>query len=184
MRTFIAVDAPPHVRQAAGRLIEQLSRATSGVRWVAGENMHFTLKFLGEVEREQTHAIGRAVKQAVAETAPFVVTCGAVGAFPSVGRPRTVWLGLSAGAEAMARLHKTVDRAMRELRFPREDQKFHPHLTIGRVRRAARNLPELLRQHADTETGQFTVRDVVVYQSDLKPSGPIYTPLARANLCG
>lgn len=185
VRTFVAVEAGPAVRAHAARLIEQFSAAGAGVKWVAPENLHLTLKFLGDVEQQDIPRVCEAVQRAVAEIPPFEFEIRGAGAFPNLRRPRTIWLGAGRGEDQMADLAHRVDKALQKLRFPREDRRFQAHLTIGRVRTPAPELAELaemLGAAADAEVGTMAVEEAVVFSSDLRPTGPVYAPLCRAPL--
>ena len=147
-------------------------------------NLHFTLKFLGEVPAEQTAAICQAVAAAVAETAAFDLEIHGAGAFPNAARPRTVWIGSAAGKDEMVALQGRVDKALKKLGYAPEHRPVSPHLTIGRVRGGGPALAQLgqrIRQHADEPLGTMTVRAVTVFSSELSRTGPAYTPSGGQN---
>ena len=187
VRAFVAVEIPGEVRERAAQLIKALRSTPAKVRWVEPRNMHWTLKFLGDVDLRETPAICAAVAGAVHEFAPFdVEACGA-GAFPAADRPRTVWIGMGRGSEQMIALHNAIDQALGKLGYREEGRKFRPHLTIGRVRSSPSgigDLAELLQQHADFASGLSTVYEVVVFSSDLDEDGPTYEPLGHAEFKG
>lgn len=187
LRTFVAVEISEEVRQRAIALVEVLRASQADVRWVAPETMHLTLKFLGDVPAVETPAVCRAVAEGVAGCKPFALEMRGVGAFPNAHRPRTVWLGAGAGSDALVELHKAVDRTLRALGYPREDRRFEPHLTIGRVRDGRLGLDVLAGLIGDLSAepvGAWQVGEVVVFSSLLRPEGPLYTPLSRAPLAG
>ena len=187
VRTFVAVEASPAVRERAARLIAEFSSAGAGVKWVEPQNLHVTLKFLGDVDAEKIPRVCEAVQQAAAGIAPFEFQLHGAGAFPNPSRPRTIWLGPAAGDKEMAELSRRIEKAVEKLGFPREGRRFQAHLTIGRVRHAGPELAELgelLRAAKDVEVGTMPVDEVVVFSSQLQPSGPIYEPLARTPLGG
>lgn len=187
IRTFIAVEVDDFVRQRALDLMDILRTAQADVKWVEPENLHITIKFLGEVLSRDIYHICQAVKQAVASIEPFPLVLGGAGAFPDVVRPRTIWLGFTAGAEELVRLQQSVERALLPLGFPREGRPFKAHLTLGRVRRAnpgLARLAQLLREQAEFKGAETFVEQVVVFSSQLTPQGPIYEPLATLPLQG
>ncbi|MEX0613311.1 MAG: RNA 2',3'-cyclic phosphodiesterase, partial [Pirellulales bacterium] len=98
IRTFIAVNASPEIRQAAGRLADRLRSAAGDVKWVGPENLHWTLQFLGDVDELEIPAVCSAVSTAVAPIESFDLEARGAGAFPAPDRPRTLWLGAGAGA--------------------------------------------------------------------------------------
>jgi RNA 2',3'-cyclic 3'-phosphodiesterase len=188
LRTFVAVEILPEVRSAALRLIERLRVAPAKVTWTKAANLHYTLKFLGDVPIEKTAAICRDVQQAVTPFAPFEIVASRAGAFPSTGHPRTLWLGVNGGVEPLELLFQAVERKLEPLGFPKEHRRFTAHLTLGRVREsnpaALHQLAELLRKHADFDAGAMTVSSVTVFSSTLGREGPSYEVLSRAELQG
>ena len=117
LRTFVAVEISPEVRSSALRLIERLKVAPAKVTWTKAANLHYTLKFLGDVAAERTNDICRAVQEAVGPFSPFEIVAQGVGAFPAVSHPRTLWLGVSDGAEQMELLFQAVERLLEPLGF-------------------------------------------------------------------
>ncbi len=187
IRTFIAVELAPAVVAQAVSLVEQLRPAGADVKWVASQNMHLTLKFLGDVREEDTADVCRVVSKTVAEFEPFDITLGGAGAFPNARRPRTLWIGVTQGEKELVRLQTAMERALAKRGFPKEGREFHPHLTIGRVREggpATAELGQAIGARAGFAGGTSTVRDVVVFASYLSSTGPTYEPLGRAALGG
>jgi RNA 2',3'-cyclic 3'-phosphodiesterase len=188
LRVFTAVEISPEVRSAALRLIERLRAVPAKVTWTKAVNLHYTLKFLGDVPIEKTAAICQAVQAAAKPFTPFEMVAAGAGAFPSAGHPRTLWLGVSDGAEALELLFQAMERLLEPLGFPKEHRRFTAHLTLGRVREsspgAMQQLSELLHKHADFDAGAMTVDSVTVFSSTLGREGPTYEVLSRAELKG
>lgn len=185
MRTFVAVEIAESVRRRAAELVELLRAARADVKWVEPHNMHLTLKFLDEVPLEAIAGVSEAVQQAVASVEPLVFETRGAGAFPSIGRPRTIWLGAGEGEDALVALQSAVDRALRKLGFPKESRRYEPHLTLGRVRGggpAVVELARLLRGQIEFDAGRSTIDQVVVFASHLSPQGPTYEALSRVPL--
>lgn len=185
-RTFLAIEASAEVRSRVGDLISELAQGRANVKWVDPDNAHVTLKFFGDVADEDVTRICTSVGETVAPLAPFTCECQGVGAFPHLKRPRTIWVGVQAGEEDMIQLYRQVDRGLRTLGFPKEHRRFHPHLTIGRVRgnRDAGQLSTSLGALAEIPLGTLRVSEVILFASELRPAGPIYTPLGRFQLTG
>jgi 2'-5' RNA ligase len=182
VRAFFAVEPDAASRAACTEVAERLRRAPfgEGVRWVPPENLHVTLRFLGNVPREEVPALARAVGAAVAGSAPFEATLGAARVLPSPRRPRVVVLDL-APEDALAALAGRVEEAVvAEGRAP-ERRAFRAHLTLGRVR--GRKVPDVTGVAAAAEV-RLPVREVVLFQSDLAPGGSRYTALERLPLEG
>lgn len=187
VRTFIAIDLPDEIRHKADDLIADLQSAPAKVKWVESENLHITLKFLGDVDLREVHRVCNAVTAAVAELEPFTVELTGVGAFPDVKRPRTVWVGVTEGIEDIRKLHQSVETKLAELKFRKERRQYHPHLTVGRVRRGSGGLKELaerLVQCGEMPFGTLPVQELLVISSRLEPDGPVYEVLSRAPLGG
>ncbi len=186
LRTFIAVDASDEVRARALDLIERLRPAHSSVKWVTAENLHWTIKFLGDVEAEVTADICRQVSEAVSHLAPFQIKARGAGAFPKPDRPRTLWLGVGEGESEMTALAAAIDDSLQPLGLRGEARKFTPHLTLGRVRGAPQgdSLADQIVRNADFDAAAQTVESVVIYSSLLERQGPVYQPLGRAKLGG
>jgi 2'-5' RNA ligase len=185
IRTFVAATISEPVRLAAEGLVAEFRAAGADVKWVDRANMHLTLKFLGDVDAQEIRAVCRAVEASVADVEPFELQIRGAGAFPNVKRPRTVWLGAGQGADAVSALAERVESALAKLGFRKESRRFHPHLTVGRVRRGGpgvSELAELLREHEDRLIGHTTVSEVTTFSSQLDRSGPTYEALGRAKL--
>ncbi|HZZ72455.1 MAG TPA: RNA 2',3'-cyclic phosphodiesterase [Pirellulales bacterium] len=186
LRTFLAVELDLMVRKRALDLIKQLQATPAKVRWVAAENLHFTLQFLGEVAVEQTVRVCQALETALAPLVPFEIEVGGAGAFPSARAPRIVWLGLTRGQDAMRQLHTAIGQALEPFGFREENRQYRPHLTLGRVRGAQETdaLGEAIAAQARFEAGSMFVDEVTLFSSDLHSNGPEYTVLAHVGLGG
>jgi 2'-5' RNA ligase len=184
LRTFIAVEISAAVRAKAEELIGLLRATQADVKWVEPHNLHLTLQFLGDVPENQIAEVCKAVERGAAEVAPFTLEIRGAGAFPNLGKPRTIWLGTKDGSEQIADLHDHVALALADLGFQDEDRRFQSHLTLGRVK-STKNvslLGPLLRQHAEFSAGVFPVDQAIVFSSRLERGGPIYEKLASAGL--
>ncbi len=187
LRTFVAVEIDDSVRWRVAELIERLRAAVDGVSWVAPQNLHITLKFLGDVAGPRVAEVAQAVRQAVRLATPFEFESRGLGAFPRIERPNTLWIGCGEGAEALVALADRLDWALSPLGFARESRPLVPHLTLGRLRRGGKapaNLVRIFRENAGFVAGRSRVHHVVLFSSQLTPKGAIYSPLDRADLNG
>ncbi len=185
MRTFIAVPISASVRKRALDLIDRLGCAEAPVKWVAAANLHFTLKFLGEVQIEATADVCARVIDAASGHSPFSLVVQGAGAFPRPARPRTIWLGATDGTDEIVALHRSIEKALMPMGFRREQRRFVPHVTIGRVRSSpqrADELAALIENSADFDAGKTMVEEVIVMASFLDSTGPTYQRLGRAPL--
>lgn len=184
IRTFLAVEICDEVRRRAAELIGSLRTDGDDIKWIEPHNLHFTLNFLGDVNDNEVHDVCRVAVKAAAQFPLFEMECLGLGAFPHVGNPRTIWLGVGEGSEPMCGLQDVLAEGLSELGFPRENRQFVPHLTLGRSRRGGRtrHLTSRLVELADFAAGRCIVEEVVVFSSILEPTGPLYHALAHAPL--
>lgn len=187
VRAFIAVEIPADIRQAIGDATAGVRSAIGPlVRWVPVNNMHLTLKFLGDVAPSSVEMLSQMLR-AEAELIPcFDIHLGRVGAFPSLRRPRVIFIGIQAPA-ALAALQHGIEAGARRLGYELEERDYSPHLTMGRVKQSITALEQQLIRRALEETtidspGTARVDSVHLYRSDLKPSGSVYTRLYSAPL--
>jgi RNA 2',3'-cyclic 3'-phosphodiesterase len=187
LRIFLAVFPPPEVQAIAERAIDLLRAPDDRVSWVKRDNLHYTLRFLGDLGEDGARRAAAAARAAVVERAAFPARLGPLGCFPNPPKARVLWIGLSEGAETLTSLSRRIETALREKGFERADRPFAPHLTIGRVREPGHDWTEALaRANATLEIGdgRFTVDRVVVVHSQLSPKGSIYRVRAEAPLAG
>lgn len=151
------------------------------MKWVRPESIHLTLKFLGAVRNELVPELGKILAPVFSLQQTFRLSAEGLGAFPNLGRPRVVWVGLADRSGRLESLAGLVENAVEPLGFPREKRSFSPHLTLGRVRSdgGKRDLVETIRQRMDVTGPAFTVDHAVLFQSILKPSGAEYRALAK-----
>ncbi len=189
VRTFIAIHLNDTLRDQIEALANELRRRPGGqaARWTPKGNIHLTIKFLGDVERNDLPAVYEAVGRAAAGVTPFAVEVADLGCFPNTRRPNIVWVGLQGELAALRRLQQAIEGALEPLGHPRERRPFSPHLTIGRVNRRASAaetaaLGQTIASYGPVALGRVAVASVSVVQSDLRPAGPIYTDLSMAPL--
>lgn len=187
MRLFIAVDLDEGIRRALGRLTRDLAaRIEAGgarvrIKWVRPEVLHFTLRFIGEVDDGNVARIRTVVEPAL-DGPPFEVQVTGLGVFPASGVPRVIWAGAGRGAADLNRLHDQVEARLCETGLERDRRAFTAHLTLARVGQANNRSYGTLRGIvADTnvDAGLFRVDHVTLYESRLCPEGPAYTALTR-----
>ena len=177
MRLFVALEIPPGVRESLADFLATLRVISSQPRWVRAENLHVTLKFIGEVQGEKLSYI-RAALSAVHSDRLVTLDFRGVGFFPNERRPRVFWAGIEASAN-LARLASDIDRATGKLGVPPEKRSFSAHLTLARFEPPG--LPEKLRaaiqENAKREFGSVAAKEFHLIESKLKPAGAEYTTL-------
>jgi len=196
-RTFIAIEIPPDIRRRLKEHIDQLRAVFPDVRasWTREDNLHLTLRFLGDVPVARLPALSNAVAEAAHEIKPFDLVICDCGTFPTHGRPKVLWIGCADVSSAsslsptpndqhpLAALHAALEDRCAAAGFEREPRSFHPHLTIARLResKGSRALAEHHKQLGFN--GQtFTVSELVVFRSELSTKGSKHTALARHEL--
>ena len=189
LRTFVALDVSDAVRRYAESLKDELAACLSGIHWTRRENLHVTLKFLGDVPETELAGVCSAVQAAVCQQDPLEIEWGGLGAFPDAQRPRTLWVGIRQGDESLRTLHGLIDKNLTEFGFPPESRRFHGHLTIGRISRrdelAADQMAEvedIFKREQTTEGVGMMVEEVITFSSFLDSEGRVYQPIARARL--
>ncbi len=188
IRAFIAIDLPPEIRQRVDQVTGQLQKRLEGVpvRWIPVENIHLTLKFLGDVSLANLEILQKIFQTEVANHHLFEFSVGGVGAFPGSRNPRVIWVGVEAPSD-LTNLQRGIETAMARLGYAREDRPFSAHLTLGRVSRNASShdlhgIGDVLETAKVGFLGVAHVDLIHLYRSDLKPSGAVYTRIFSAPL--
>ncbi len=176
-RTFVAVLIDYDLRQRIAEVQERIKKLAPDVKWVAPENLHVTLKFLGDVSEDALPEIFAAVQRASGANPEFGLSFSGLGAFPNPQKARVLWVGIVNGREELVALAAAVESELVKAGFPREEKPFKAHSTIGRARmgRAPKGLAESMAQVEASDLGHQPVVSVAVMQSDLRPGGPVYT---------
>ena len=188
IRAFIAIELSKEIIQRLDQVSKELQSNLAGVpvRWVPAENIHLTLKFLGDVSESNLEMLTKILHSAVVAHPPFEVSVGVLGAFPKVHQPRVIWIGLEAPPELISIQH-AIESETARLGYTQEDRPFSPHLTLGRVSRnaTARDLQAIASQLERSKVGFLgatRVEAIHLFRSDLNPGGAIYTSLFTAPL--
>ncbi|MEM0359527.1 MAG: RNA 2',3'-cyclic phosphodiesterase [Candidatus Hadarchaeales archaeon] len=178
MRTFLALEINEEVRERLVKFQRKLLQGWASLKLVEPENLHLTLKFLGEVEEGRLGEIEEAVRKGCAGSSPFIMEVKGTGVFPNPHYVRVVWAGVGEGWEKVSSLQRNVDRELGRLGFPRETE-FVPHLTLARVKsvRDRERFLKVVEEGRGEEFGKTEVREVHLKKSLLTPKGPIYEDL-------
>jgi 2'-5' RNA ligase len=185
-RTFIALEVPAAQGEKLRRLQERLGPEVPGARWTTTEPFHLTLAFLGDVPHADLNEVCLAVARAAGAFGPLSLRLEGLGAFPGPARPRVVWVGVvGPDLEPLNRLQQAVARAVADAGYPADAERFHPHVTLGRLKpgkRPAQDLSPLVKHFQTWSAGNFTATEAITFGSTLTQDGPIYSPLGRAPL--
>lgn len=179
IRTFIAIEIPDSVQTKIAQLQDELKQEREHISWPRAQNIHLTLKFLGDVEESLLPDIIKELTSVCTTQTPFDFEIKNLGCFPSFKRARVLWVGIDSPGQQLAGLAKKIEAGLIQFGFSKENRKFNPHLTIGRVRSPlSNNFVDKIKE-ISFFGGKITAEEVAAIKSDLKPTGAVYTPLAR-----
>ncbi len=184
IRSFLAIELPEPILRKIGEVQGGLRSSRADVRWTNPEAIHLTLKFFGNIEESRIDPILKSIEGPIRNAHPFSLKVRGVGAFPHLKNPRVIWIGLVDEREALTTLQKQIEIYLEKIGFQPEDRPFHPHLTLGRMKssRGKEELAGRMEGYREEAFGDFEVERVVLFKSDLRPSGPIYTSLRELRL--
>lgn len=188
MRTFIAVDIDEDIKKAVGDIISRLKKGIQFTgafpSWVPVENMHLTMKFLGEVDEGILPKINESLRGISAEFQPFDITLEKIGVFPNKKAPRVIWIGIKQGKEQLALLQQKIEFEMELLGFTPENREFSPHLTLARIKsmRGVEGMMDVIFSHSNYLAGTCSIKELIIYRSVLQKTGAVYTPLYKIPL--
>ncbi len=177
MRAFVGIGLPDGCRAAVARALSPFRADGGRIAWVREQNLHVTLKFLGEIRPDQVDGLGTLLVDAAGGVPPFDVEVTGAGAFPSLRAPRVLWIGIREPLELVGKLQQNIETALSRSGFPREDKPFHPHVTAGRVKGAL--APGWGERFAGALSGirfgSARVESFQLFESRLSPAGAVYT---------
>ncbi|MCM8819061.1 MAG: RNA 2',3'-cyclic phosphodiesterase [Candidatus Omnitrophica bacterium] len=181
MRTFIGIQIPEYIRENLKEVIEKVKKVREA-KPVRLENLHITLKFLGEIKKDQLDFIKKKLEKCAEEFESFDVEIKGVGVFPSEKNVRVLWIGVEDNG-SLKKLNSKIEDVLKEFGFEKE-RAFVSHITTARFR-SFPNLSlikEIIEKYKEKTFGKFTVKDFYLYESELKTTGPIYKKLEKFEL--
>jgi 2'-5' RNA ligase len=184
IRAFIAINIPEKLKDKLAEVQNHLKRLPGEFSWVRKEGFHLTLKFLGNILPSQIVPISDYLRKASQGISPFPLKFVGLGAFPQITRPRVIWIGLEDPIGNLKKLQYNLEWRLEQLGFEREGREFSPHLTLGRVKSLKNKAPllKLITEYKVQEDWIFQVEKVSLMQSDLKPTGAVYSVLEEVRL--
>ena len=184
VRSFIAIELPAAVISLLDNVQQELKVLRLKARWVRPQNIHLTLKFLGNIDSGEIEKIGRAMVDAAGDSAPFTLTIGGIGFFPDIKRPRVIWVGLDGAKPALFKLQRNLADRLAIAGFPKEKRSFKAHLTLGRIRQAVNPniIDQAIQGYSDLGDLKFSANRIILFKSDLKPTGAVYSHLKQVDL--
>ena len=180
IRTFIAIELSEHIKKELSDIEKELKETKAVAKWVKPDDIHLTLKFLGNVEEEKIELIKKSIQESVKGVTPFIIDLKDIGAFPSPSRPRVIWVGVQSGKERIKNLAESIEGNLEKIGFKKEDRQFSAHITLGRIKSLVNidKLKDLIKEKK-YHSSSFEVSKIAIMRSDLTPEGPIYTKLSE-----
>jgi 2'-5' RNA ligase len=189
LRAFIAVELPTAMLRRLGTEIAKLEELVDGraIRWVESEAIHLTLQFLGEIDDRTAGLIAGCLDEVCAKYLRMSLEVGGLGGFPNLNRPRVIWIGIREPDRSLSKLQAEIEGGVSKVGIDAEDRAYHPHLTLGRLRREAnqsqvRLLADRLRMIQIADLGSVDVEGISLMQSELTRAGAVYSRLHYAPL--
>ncbi|MFH1381124.1 MAG: RNA 2',3'-cyclic phosphodiesterase [Candidatus Omnitrophota bacterium] len=181
MRTFIAIDISDEVKKELSRLLGELKTVGADIKWVQPENIHLTLKFLGDTEDNRIEQIKKVLNEISKGLDSFKLSLFKLGCFPSIDYPRVIWVGIDKGCSQAEQISADIEEKLEVLGFLKETRPFTSHLTLGRVK-SGKNKKELKEKILSLEplSKSCAAKGITLFQSELTTRGPIYTPIHLA----
>lgn len=184
LRCFLAVFLDANVRRRLDQQVRQLRELTDEVRWVATDDLHVTLKFLGQITEDDVVQLSRRMSDWSARVPTHQLDVRGLGAFPTATSPRTIWAGTGDGQDHLRLLADAIEDGCARMGFRRESRRFHPHVTLGRRKgnSNAKALADAIRAGVELDFGATSVSDLQLVSSNLRRAGPEYVSLATSPL--
>ncbi len=177
IRTFIAIPLPEHVKKEVHRVIGLLRQRNRGVRWVKPDNMHLTLKFLGNIDESFVDDISRALDDIASHYAQLELSIDRLGSFPGPERPRVIWVGLDGDLKSLSEIARDIDDMATDFGVKRETRPFRAHITLGRLK-----IPTMIDMDVQLDNLGFQSTELLFFKSELLRNGARYTVLHRSKL--
>ncbi|MDY6855435.1 MAG: RNA 2',3'-cyclic phosphodiesterase [Thermodesulfobacteriota bacterium] len=186
IRSFLAIELPFTIIKKIKKVQDDLKSSLFSVKWVRPESIHLTLKFFGNIEEESIEEISRVITGVTSKFSPFHLEIRDIGAFPSLIRPRVIWVGVDERGDTLKILYNMIEKNLETIGFDPEQRQFNPHLTLGRVKslEGKRTLIDKVEQCKGCDLGVFQVEALYLFKSELRPAGAVYSKLSTFKLTG
>lgn len=180
IRSFLAFELPPDIKAMVTRVSGEARKSSLDVRWVRPEFIHLTVVFMGDIESEQVSQMENPLAVVCSNHRPFSISLKPMGCFPNSRNPRVIWLGIGGDLERMSRFKNDLEQVLLPFGIKEEERAFKPHLTLGRFKKPGKREPELerlLSTYRDLSSPVCALSELVLFRSDLKPGGAVYTKM-------
>lgn len=184
MRTFFCIELNDEMKSKLSQIITTfMGKSEARVNWVDKENLHITMKFLGDVLKSDVKVLKQKSEKVIATISPFMMTLNRIGVFPNFKRMRVIWVGATDEPEEIHVLNQALEEELEEIGFEPEGRKYIPHITLGRVKERNQSkvepLVEAVESYKIEEPIKTKAEGLTLMESKLTPKGPIYTPVFR-----
>lgn len=179
MRSFLGIEIPGKLKKRCVKIQEKIENTGTNVKTVEKNNLHWTVKFLGEIKGEEVNILKKTMEETVKNTKPIKINARGLGVFPNLNYIKTIWVGVSKNKNKFTELLKKVNKKLEENGFKKEKHGPKPHLTLARVKSGKNKgkLKKLLHNMKDVNIGKMTINEINLYKSTLKPKGPTYNKI-------
>ena len=187
IRSFLAFELPEEIKGIVSRVSGEMKKSPLDVRWVNVDNIHLTVIFIGNMSEDRLAGVDRVVKDVCHNYGPFDISLSSAGLFSSRRNPRVLWIGLAGDIERMSLFRNSMQESLKPFGIKVEKRRFNPHLTLGRFRKGAKSgvhLDEILLRYRTLDSPVRSIGELVLFKSDLKPDGAVYTKLNAWPLAG
>jgi 2'-5' RNA ligase len=187
IRSFLAFELPDDIKTIVARVSGEIRKSSLDVRWVRPEFIHLTVVFIGDIESEQIPSMGESLSGVCSQHSPFTISLKPMGCFSNIRNPRVIWLGIDGDLERMSRFRDDLQHALSRFGIKEEQRAFKPHLTLGRFKKPGKRqteLEQLLAKYRELSSPVRTLSELVLFRSDLKPGGAVYTKILSWPLSG
>ncbi len=187
IRSFLAFELPESIKTVVTRVSAEIRKSSLDVRWVKPESIHLTVVFMGDVQPGHIPSMGESLGAVCANYGSFSISLKPMGCFPNIRNPRVIWLGLDGDLERMSLFRDDLQAALLPFGIKEEDRAFRPHLTLGRFKKPGKRqteLEQMLEKYRDLSSPACTLDELVLFRSDLKPGGSVYTKMLSWRLSG
>ncbi len=186
LRTFLAFGLPSGVTRRVAAIQRDLAARGLKMKWIRPENVHLTIKFLGNVPVAELEKVAQAASDITARSAPMSLRLQGLGVFPGIKRPNVLWTGLTGDNRSLIEFHDRLEEALAGAGFEKDRRAFKAHLTIARIKSAVdpRRLAEAMEECGQFPETELPARQLTLYKSELRPSGAVYTVLQQFPLSG
>lgn len=184
IRAFIAVEIDLQTKQKISNLVSSLEKSNADVKWITKEQMHLTLKFLGNVEQSKIQEISNVLKSIADNFKPFSISLSNIGGFPNLDHPRVIWVAINKNAGILKNIAEKIDLELEKSGLKKDSREFKSHLTLGRVR-SSKNMAaliKLIKETAFSSENDFNITKLILFRSALTPKGATYTVLSKNKL--